>query len=118
VLHWYSRQKNLLCAPELFFFTAISETFRAIQQYFSLYFAGPGYDYLLNYQSELMDDALANFEKVVFGATIGIGIVSNHSQFLKTLLELRYNMDFSDSYKPAEQEGKNNTFDVRVGFSL
>jgi len=48
-----------------------------------------------------MDDILAGFEKGVFGTVVGIRIVSNYSQFVKPSLELRYNFDFSDSFKPA-----------------
>ena len=79
--------------------------------------AGPRYDYLLNYDSsEFMNYVFDNFRRGVYGGAIGIGIESNFPKLIKLTLELRYNLDFTDSLKLEGKESKNNTFDLRVGY--
>ena len=77
---------------------------------------GPRYDYLLNYESEFMYYVFDNFRRGVYGGAIGIGIESNFPKLIKLTLELRYNLDFTDSLKLEGKESKNNTFDLRLGY--
>lgn len=77
---------------------------------------GPRYDYLLNYESEFMYYVFDNFRKGVYGGVIGIGIESNFPKLIKLTLELRYNLDFTNSLKLEGKEAKNNTFDLRLGY--
>ncbi len=79
------------------------------------FIAGPRFDYLLDYNSEFLGIIYNEFRKTAWGGMVGVGFAPHLSILIKSSVELRYNFDFTDSYKPAGREAKNNTFDVRVG---
>jgi hypothetical protein len=63
-----------------------------------------------------MSAVFDNFRRTVLGGTIGLGIETNLTRLLNASLELRYNLDFTNSMKLEDKEAKNNSFDIRVGF--
>jgi len=80
--------------------------------------AGPRFDYLFNYNSDVLNYVFEEFKKYVFGGMLGLGVEIDLLSFTTPSIEIRYNMDFTNSYKEEGKEAKNNTFDIRLGFTF
>lgn len=85
---------------------------------------GPRLDYLINkrngeykFTSATSRSIFADhFDRLALGGTIGAGIELPEFSSFKTVFEIRYNFDFSDSYSKIDAyKVKNNSFDLWLG---
>ena len=87
-----------------------------ISPYLSL---GPRLDFLLGYKSELNSSSIYdNFRKTNVGGTVGIGAEIVNLLPIRLTLEVRYNLDFRDSFSSQFLRVRNNSFDLWLGAGL
>jgi len=72
------------------------------------------YDQLIK-KSDFLEDIYQDFRNQVWGASIGLGIRHSMSSLFDVLVEARYDIDFSDSYKPENFSVKNNSINISLG---
>jgi hypothetical protein len=91
------------------------------------FLVGPRADFLVGYHefavllsgNPTYQDLLYNdFKKVVVGGSIGVGVQFGSLLPVNALVELRYNIDFIDSYDKNNLKVRNNAIDVWLGFVL
>ena len=87
-------------------------------------FFGPRLDFLLNKRNGEFRFTIATaksevadfYDNFVFGSTFGAGIELPKISSLRSILEIRYNLDFSDSYSSLDfNKVRNNSFDLWLG---
>ena len=78
---------------------------------------GPRIDYLLSYSSDqdIYDPFYGHFKKAICGGSFGIGLEIRRILPVIASLELRYNMDFADSYNTQYLMVRNSSYDVWLG---
>ncbi len=95
----------------------------------SLYtLVGPRFDILLNYDERaLLSGTHDDFKTIVVGGTVGGGIEMNLLTGVTTCVELRYNIDFTDSWDEPVMTAppssttytiKNRSIDISLGFGI
>jgi Outer membrane protein beta-barrel domain len=84
--------------------------------------AGPRADFLVGYQDvEIQPNTnplYSNFKKAILGGSIGLGVETGSLLPVALLAELRYNVDFFDSYNKDNLKVRNNAIDVWLGVAL
>ncbi len=82
--------------------------------------AGPRVDYFLGYNSDdnLFNPVYDEFKKTVFGGTVGGGVEIPNVFDSQLIFEIRYNVDFTDSYNTSLLTVRNNAFDFWIGIKL
>jgi hypothetical protein len=81
---------------------------------------GPRIDHLLNYSSDhdIFDPIYERFEKTIYGSSFGIGLETKYILPVTTLLEFRYDIDFTDSYSDEYLKVKNNSYEFCLGIGF
>jgi hypothetical protein len=79
--------------------------------------AGPRLDILLGYKSDenAFNDLYGKFKKNIFGGTVGLGAETGSVLPVTLTADVRYNFDFTKSFKNEYLEVSNNAFDFMVG---
>lgn len=82
--------------------------------------AGPRFDLFLGYKSDenLFNSVYDDFKKSSIGSSIGVGAETNVIFPVILSAEVRYNVDFSYSYRTDNLKVRNNAFDFWVGVGL
>ena len=82
--------------------------------------AGPRLDFLLGYQSDenAFNQVYDSFDKTLLGASFGVGVQTDAIIPVGVVLEIRYNVDFADSYSTDLLRVRNNAFDIWVGVAF
>lgn len=80
---------------------------------------GPRFDFLIGYKIEDVNDVVyKNLENFIFGGDIGAGIEISISNFLTSLLEFRYSLDFKNAYKTDLLKVKNKSYEILFGLKF
>ncbi len=80
---------------------------------------GPRLDFLLGYKSEMNSNSVFdNFRKTNVGGTVAIGAEIVDFLSVAITLEVRYNLDFRDSFSSQFLRVRNNSFDLWLGAGL
>jgi hypothetical protein len=96
----------------------------AVSPYFLV---GPRADFLVGYQEFVVllsgnpnyrDLLYSDFKKAMVGGSIGVGVQFDSLLPVSALVELRYNIDFIDSYDKNNLKVHNNAIDAWLGFAL
>jgi hypothetical protein len=80
--------------------------------------AGLRYDYLLGFESFSLEPVYDNFKKSIFGAQFGIGLEFIKLIVLDFALEIRYNLDFTNSLNLDGKSAKNKAIDFTFFMNL
>ncbi len=84
--------------------------------------AGPRGDFLLSYRDFQIHPGMypvyGKFKKTMLGWSMGAGLETGSLLPVNLLIELRYNLDFSDSYNDGLVKMRNNALDVWLGVAL
>jgi len=81
-------------------------------------FIGPRIDFLLGYSSEFNGNIFSKFKSTTLGGIVGLGIHPLLEIPLNPFLELRYNIDFTNSYDENGMTINNNAFNILLGVTF
>jgi hypothetical protein len=80
--------------------------------------AGVRYDHLLSFDSFSLEPVYDKFKKSIFGAQFGIGMDFSNVILLDFALELRYNIDFTNSLSFEDATAYNKAIDFTLFLNL
>lgn len=92
-------------------FVKLSESSTAISPYLM---GGIRFDYLFDH-SQFLEDIYNQFRKGAVGGIVAIGIAPKLSSFFQPLFELRYDLDFTNSFSRKGFEARNNVVNLTLG---